>query len=322
MEEISSKRGKMKLGQLSLVEIKELLKKEKKFKDLDSWKFEHISLGEMRHKYKLSKEKEVYFVKEIKPHEAQMEYFLTRLKLPHLPYSEYPNLLKKKLLVRKFISGRMLRSKNIDLGLLKDFIIMRNKLNHRAFFDRNNISSLKNFTQKDDGFYESGIRNDLVVCLNSLGRLKKYKLKVVDRFLEILQHLRENREEIIKDYVTMPFAKQHQDFREDNIIIGIDGKQRLIDWGSSYAYNPFMHDVSIFLVGNPKALEFYVKNADTCKKATKAQIDRWLYAALAVRFLELLRWRVKPSEERVNTREKCKKFLEYEYKTYKYLLKK
>ena len=96
----------MKIGELSLEKIKELLRKEAKFKNLDSWKFEHLSIGEMKHKYKLSKGKEVYFIKEVKPHEAQMEYFLTKLKLPHLPYSEYPDLLKKGVLIRKFIKGK------------------------------------------------------------------------------------------------------------------------------------------------------------------------------------------------------------------------
>ena len=44
--------------------------------------------------------------------------------------------------------------------------------------------------------------------------------------------------------------------------------------------------------------------------------------ALAARFLGVVRWRLHPDEERANTKENCKKFLSYEYKTYKYLLRK
>jgi len=311
----------MKLKEKSLKEIKEILKKEKDFKDISKWKFEHIKLGEMQHKYKISKGKRVYFVKELKIHEAQMEYFLSVLKLEHLPYSLYPKLLNEKVLVRKFILGKMLRSKKIDLGLLRDFVIMRNKLNNEKFFDKYNILKLKNYSQKDDGFYEKGLKGNFAYAPRVLKKLGKYKLKEVDDFWKILRHIKKDKKSIIKDSVNMPFAKQHQDFREDNIIVGKDGKQKLIDWGSSYGYRSFMYDPVPFLVNNPRALKAYIKNSDNCKGISDEQIKRWIYVALAARFLDVIRWRLHPNEKRAETKKSCKKFLSYEYKTYRELLK-
>lgn len=308
----------MKLQNISLEQIKKILQTEDDFKDLSKWNFKHIPLGEMQHTYKISKGRKILFLKELKTHEAQMEYFLSQLRLKHLPYSRYPNLLKKKILVRDFIQGKMLRSKKIDLKLIKDFAIMRKKLNDKKFFDKYNIFKLKNYSQKDDGFYAKGMENSIRYCSKVLRKLNKYSLKEVDNFWEILNLIKKNKRSIINDFVKMPFAKQHQDFREDNIIIGKDCEQRLIDWGSSYGYNPFMYDIAPFVANNPKALQFYLKNSGI--KAEKEQIKRWIYVGLCARFLDVVRWRLHPSEKRADTKEHCKKYLAYEYKTYRRLL--
>jgi len=311
----------MKKQSITLNELKGLLREQKEFRNIDDWKFKHIPLGEMQHTYKVSKGRKVYFVKEVKPHEAQAEYFLTQLKLPHLPWSSFPDLLEHKVLVREFISGRMLRSKNIDLGLLRDFAKMRNTLADKKFFDKHNIFGLKNYGLKDNGFYAKGFDKNLSSSLRGLRKFDKYRLKVVDQFKEILRFLNKDKKSLVKEYHEMPMAKQHQDLREDNIIIGKDGKQGLIDWGVAFGYNPFMYDVAPFLVNNPKALATYVKTSDICKRSSKEQIDRWLYLGLAARFLDVIRSRLHSSERRCETKKDCKKYLEYEYKTYKELLR-
>lgn len=308
----------MKLQDISLNELKNILQTEKDFKDLSQWKFKHIPLGEMYHTYKITNGKKSLFVKELKPHEAQMEYFLTKLKLNHFPCSKYPNLLKEKILVREFIPGRMLRSKNIDVGLIKDFAIMRKKLRNKKFFAKHNIFKLNNYQLKDDGFYKKSFESGFTDSAKCLKRLDKYKLKEVDQFWNILEHLKKDKKILVKEYGKMPLDKQHQDFREDNIIIGKDGKQRLIDWGSSYGYNPFMFDVAPFIINNPQALDIYLKNSKT--KGSKKQIQKLLYLGLIARFFDVVKYRLHPDEKRANTKKGCKKYMAYEYKTYKRLL--
>ena len=309
----------VKLKEYSLEKIKEIISFEKDFRDLNSWKFEHIPLGEMEHTYKLSKGNKKYFLKELKPHEAQMEYFLVKLRLRDLPFSLYPKLLKQKILIRRFIVGRMLRSKNIDLKLIKDFVNMRNKMNDKKYFDKYNILKLNNYSQKDNGFYEKDLEGSFSKAMSVLNKLNKYHLNEVENVKRILNYLKGNKKSINKDFVNMPFAKQHQDFREDNIIIE-KGRHKLIDWGSAYGYNPFMYDVAPFLINNAQALKIYVKNSKNCKGVSKEQISRWLYVALAARFLDIIMSRLHFSENRTNTKADCKKYLAYEYKTYKKLL--
>ena len=249
-----------------------------------------------------------------------MEYFLAQLRLEHLPPSLYPDLLKKKILVRPFIPGKMLKSKRIDLRLLKDFAMMRNALASRNFFDKNNIFGLKNYALKDSGFYRKELINNFKFAPKKFRELERFGLWIVNDFLEIFEHIKKSQKEIVEDYSKMPFEKQHQDFREDNILVTPKG-QMLIDWGSSYGYGPFMNDVAPFLVNNEKAFKAYTRTDNICKNSTGEEIKRWLYLGLAVRFLELLRWRLEPNEKRADTKKHCKNFLEYEYETFKWLLK-
>jgi hypothetical protein len=145
-----------KLIAISLTQLKNSIKEE--IENIDEWDFEKIDLGEMFHKYKISNNKQTFFVKEIKVHEAQMEYFLLQLKLRHLPYTNFPALLEKNILVRKYMCGKMLNNKKIDLGLIKDFARMRNTLNSKIFFNKHNIFKLDNFSRKDNGFYERSLK--------------------------------------------------------------------------------------------------------------------------------------------------------------------
>jgi hypothetical protein len=115
------------------------------------------------------------------------------------------------------------------------------------------------------------------------------------------------------------FARQHHDFKEDNII---GEPQKLIDWGSSYGYGPFLFDLAPFLVNDPDSLETFIKSSDNRKNTPRKQIDRWLHAPLGARFLGLLRWHLHPDEPRgiIHSEEECRSFLEYEYRPYKKLL--
>jgi len=82
-----------------------------------------------------------------------MMYFLSFLKLKHIPGAVFSDLLTKQILVRRFISGTVLKSKKLDLGLIKDFITLQNKLNKEEYFRGYNRFSINNSSQKDDGFF-------------------------------------------------------------------------------------------------------------------------------------------------------------------------
>ena len=141
------------IGKLSKRDFMDILKEVKEFKNLNNWKIKKLNVGETIHTYILEKGKKRYFTKEVKPHEAQVNYFLSILKLKSLPYSIYPELLSKGILVMPFIKGRMLREKKISDSLLRDFVTFQNKMDDKSFSERYNITKLRNFSQKDGGFF-------------------------------------------------------------------------------------------------------------------------------------------------------------------------
>jgi hypothetical protein len=310
----------MKLKTISLKQLKETLSKEKEFSDINNLTFNHIELGEMQHTYKVSNNNKTYFIKEVKPHEAQAEYFLSKLKLKRLPWARFPELLKSKILVREFIPGRMLKSKRLDPSLVRDFAKFQNRLNDKKFFKDNNLFNLNNYGRVDEKFYRKGKTYDFSYVSKRLKQLEKYNLEVVDKYWEILNHIREDKKSIVDDFVTMPYARQHHDFREDNIIV-FNGSTRLIDWGSSYAHGPFMFDIAPFLIDNKDCYNAFVRASDICGESSKKEIQRWVYVSLAMNFLSVLKWRLHSSEGKTKDKETLRKYLNYEYKTYKRLLK-
>jgi len=245
-----------------------------------------------------------------------MMYFLSFLKLKHIPGAVFSDLLTKQILVRRFISGTVLKSKKLDLGLIKDFITLQNKLNKEEYFRGYNRFSINNSSQKDDGFFREETSRFFVEGPEKLAKLKIYNLQIVNKFYKIFKHLEKNKEQIIDDFSNMPFARQHHDFRDDNIV----GKQqKLVDWGSSYGYGPFLFDLAAYLVNDRRGFEILLKHSDICKKSDRKKIERWLYVALAASFLGFLQWRIDIGANFKN-KEECRKFLEYEYKPYKKLL--
>lgn len=310
----------MKISTLTIEDIERLLQTQPEFSNLESWKFETINMGEMTHKYKLKKGNRVYFVKEVKKHEAQVIHFLYHLELSRIPSTRFPELLKHKVQVRAFIPGEILQCRKLDLGLIREFALFQNRMNDKVFFDKYNLLGLDNYELKDDGFFSKGLTSDFACAQIKVKQLSSmYNLKIIDKFWEILKHLKKDEQAIIDDFSSMPFARQHHDFREDNIV----GKpQKLIDWGSSYGYGPFLFDLTQFLINDPIGFETYVKASDICKKASMIQVERWIYVTLAAKFLEILRWHLHPTEARaiLHTEKKCKDFLIYEYQTYKRLL--
>ena len=305
---------------LEFNQIKAALIKIPEFSDFDSWKIKRLEVGEMHHTYLFFKSNKKYFIKEVKPHEAQVNYFLSILRLKHLPYSIYPKLLEKNILVLDFIEGGMMPQKNrkIDLDLVKNFAIFQNKMNDKSFFNKYNAFKLNNFSTKNDGWFTGRLQRNLAAGKINLIKLKKkYGWQIINKYLEIAEYLNLDQDKISEDFANMPFARQHHDLREDNIL---GKKHKLIDWGSSYGYGPFMYDLCLFLVGNKKAMQIFTKTSNIARKASKEQLKRWLYVALADRFDDFCKWHLRPRTPNLASKAKLRKILEYNYKTYKYLL--
>lgn len=301
---------------MTLRELKKNLNNVSELKNINSWKFDVMQGGIIaRHKYKISKGDKQYFVKDIKENEKNILKVLVDIDAKFIPKIYFPQLLNKNILVTEYLSGGQLIGKKLDKELLIGFVKFQNFLNDKVYLTRNRPGDLANFSEKDGGFFKKCITANFNFGLRYLSSLNKFNLETVELNMELLSHLRKHRKEIIRDFTSMPFARQHHDFKEDNII---GNPQKLTDWGSSYGYGPFLFDLAPFLLNDNDNYELFIENSDICTKYDRKTIDRWLYVAAVARFVENLRYRLKDNGL-LDDREKCKEYLEYEYQTYKHL---
>ena len=300
---------------MELRELKEILSEKDEFRDIASWKLKGVNHGSVGiHSSIISKGKKKYFVKDIKDNEANALSLIYPLKLKHLIKVAYPDLLSRNVLVAEYIRGKPISSKNLSAGLIKDFAAMQNALNNPRLFANKKYFSANRFIDKDDGFFIKGYRSLWAQSRDTLNSLKRrYNLKIIDNYLSLMIYLDKYKEEIINECSKMPFAWQHHDFREGNII---GKKQILVDFGSSYGHGPFLFDLAPFLINNQSALKTFIKNSDICKKYSNEKILRWIYIATAIN----MNSRIKYHFESPKSLNETKEFLEYEWKTHKYLL--
>ena len=115
----------------------------------------------------------------------------------------------------------------------------------------------------------------------------------------------------------MPFAWQHHDFREANIV---GTPQRLVDWGSSYGHGPFLFDLAPFLVDDARGSRLYRQELEICRGVSDNVFDAWMQAALAAAFASLLMYRLCPGGGNIDDRESAQKFLEYEFQPFRRLM--
>ncbi|MFX0101237.1 MAG: hypothetical protein ACFFCS_16810 [Candidatus Hodarchaeota archaeon] len=296
-------------------QVKKSLKKIKEFKDINGWKLEKISIGATSEaKYKVSRQERSYFFKEIKSNEAEILRILTQLGSELIPKVIFPDMLKKNILVSDYIEPSPVKTKTIELGLIKKFLKMQNQLNDKGFLKENKNLRRYKFKEKDNGNLVKWIQRIVSIGNANLQLLKKYQLKILDDFIEITKELQEHSDEIARGYAQMPFARQHHDFREENII-GIP--QKIVDWGSSYGHGPFLFDLAPFLLGDAERIKILVENSDICKDRDDDQINGWLEIATCARFFAFLAYRLDGENIEVSTRKSCNALLEYEILKYK-----
>jgi hypothetical protein len=97
------------------------------------------------------------------------------------------------------------------------------------------------------------------------------------------------------------------------------GFGQVIDWRSSYGHGPFLVDLAPFLVNDARGLATFVTHSDVCRSATRAEIERWLYAANCAGFAGSMLCRLAdpPTARRTQDRDACRALLAYEYPAYR-----
>jgi hypothetical protein len=297
------------VDKVDLSELTRHLKTKAEFSDLDRWTITAEELGRTsQHTYRLRRDDKDYFLKEVKDNERDILKRLVPLHLRHVIKVVYPDLLDSSILVAVYVRGGPIKSKDLEPGLIRDFAAIQNHFNSSAFVSE---------APKDDGFFFGRF---LIRCFetgyNKLLQLQARGFTVVNRYVEIAEHLMQGQNQIVAEFSAMPFAQQHHDLREGSILGS--NPQVIIDWGSSYGYGPFLYDLAPFLFNHKQNLEVLVQHSDICRGANPSTIERWLYIATCARFMSFFTYLQEQAEaEKVLDVEA---FLEYHYETYGGLL--
>jgi len=248
------------------------------FEDLDQWTITEETLGRTSsHKYRFRRGDKDYFVKEIKENERDILKLLVPLALTHVVKVAYPDLLDDSILVTPFIAGGPIKGRDLEPGLIRDFATIQNYFNSPEF--------LVEPGTEGGVFFERYLVRCLEIGYRNLLGFRTRNLHIVEQHISIAEHLLPNQNQLAEEFSYMPFARQHHDFREGNILGA--NPQVIIDWGSSYGRGPFLYDLAPFLFSHERNLEVFIEHSDICKQADRETIDRWLYVATSARFFSL-----------------------------------
>lgn len=176
-------------------ELANILCRKEDFRDIDNWVFNKISKGGVGlHSCTISKNQKKYFIKDVKDNEANTLLLIYPLKLKHFINVLYPDLLMENVLVSEFVSGKTLKIKTLQPGLIRDFAEMQNRLNDVSYFNRYNSNkySLCKFSDHDDGFFGKGYLECFDVAYKNIVNLNNCcSLPIVQKFLVLIEFLME-----------------------------------------------------------------------------------------------------------------------------------
>lgn len=305
---------------MDFAEFKRRLQSHPVFRDLERWTIGDTDSGfTSPNSYRVQCGDRDYFVKEVKENERRILGFLTEFGLEIAPRIVLPELLDQDIAVYEYVRGAHLQGKRLPPALIENYARMQNVLNQEDLFLQSHAFRGRTFSREDDGFYRGSITRCIDQGYEHLLQLRAHNLPVVEAFIELADHVRRYRAPIVDDFAAMPFGWLHHDFREPHIV---GDPPRLIDWGSSYGHGPFLFDLAPFLANDEPGLVTLIAHSDICASAARAQIERWLYAALCAGLGGFMLWRVGNVEYAglMQDRASCRALLEYEYPAYRGIL--
>lgn len=272
------------------------------FADLEQWQVTPVRGGLVSaHASRLRRGDADYFVKELKDNERDVLKRLVPLRLEHVLRVVYPELLDRGILVADFVPGGPITGKRLEPGLVCDYATIQNCVTSDSAGESNRAFYRDSLVRWWDG----GRAN--------LDRLTAERgWSVLDGWRSVAECLDREHDAVIEEFGRMPFAQVHNDFREENILAG--PPQVIVDWGSSYACQPFLSDLAPFCLGHPETLSIFAKHSAICRAADMGCVGRWLFVCACARF-----WGDLYYISELTAGRDPEAWLAYEYETYRLL---
>ena len=227
-------------------------------------------------------------VKETRPNETLILRVHAHLGSDVAPRIHHPELLKESLLVWDYVTPAT--PGPIGAGLAKAYARFQNATEDGTIFDELALPAKRDKSGHE--FYADTLNRCLAHSWNNVQKLEGIGLAKSQAICEVLELVGERAKELADEFGAAPFAWIHNDFRDENIVgaEGDSGEQRLIDWGSSYGYGPYLYDIAPYLLESGEAMRAYGTESAIWRHRTADQRSSDLIVCAAAALLGYLHW--------------------------------
>jgi len=167
------------------------------------------------------------------------------------------------------------------------YAAFQNALDDCSIFNMVNFQNQIKTNKQDDGFYRATFLENMRHGADHLLRLKSFNWSILKDYDRLLKWIVERQDVLIDGFAGSPFAWIHHDFDDYNLI---GWPQKLIDWGSSYGYGPYLYDISPYLLNNQESLRMFSQSSWIWARHAEEDNQRSLMANVCARFVGFLNW--------------------------------
>lgn len=227
-------------------------------------------------------------VKETRPNETLILRVLAHLGSDVSPRIHHPELLKASLLVWEYVTPAT--PGPVSAALAQAYARFQNVTEDGTIFDELALPAKRDKSGHD--FYADTLIRCLAQGRENVRKMERIGLQTPWTICEVLELVGAHPNELADGFGAAPFAWIHNDFRDENIV-GADGDgggQRLIDWGSSYGYGPYLYDIAPYLLESDEAMRAYGAESTIWRHRTVDQRDNDLMICAVAALLGYLHW--------------------------------
>lgn len=222
-------------------------------------------------------------VKVVRPNEALILRVLAHLRSPLVPSIRCPKSIGEGLLIWHYLDPAAVGPLHPDLA--KAYAQFHNATDDgKVFVELGLPVKLEKSGQE---FYIDTLHRCLSAAMVNLATLQGYAWPVLDSVRKTMAQVGEREDELAERFGNTPFAWVHNDFRDENLV----GKPpKLIDWGSSYGYGPYLYDIGPYLVESDEAMRAFAGESAIYQSRSQGEREGDLLACTAAALTGYLHW--------------------------------
>lgn len=222
-------------------------------------------------------------VKVVRPNEALILRVLAHLRSPLVPSICCPKSIGEGLLIWHYLDPAAVGPLHPDLA--KAYAQFHNATDDgKVFVELGLPAKLEKSGQE---FYIDTLHRCFSAAMVNLAKLQGYAWPVLDSVRKTMAKVGEREDQLAERFGNTPFAWIHNDFRNENIV---GNPPKLIDWGSSYGYGPYLYDIGPYLVESDEAMRAFAGESAIYQSRSQSARQGDLLACTAAALTGYLHW--------------------------------